>query len=416
MGQVVLLALAQSFLLLGYGAVLPILPFYLTLFGGGALEYGLLVATFSICAFIAAGPMGALSDRIGRKPVILLSLVGSSVALVFFGLANSIILLFVTRAAEGLFTAGLYPSSDALVSDLAPPEKRGTALGTLLAGRTTGMIFGPTVGGILAQYLGIRVPFFICAGLAILTFIFCFIVIREPRRKADPKVAKEDSVPLSEVESLWGRLGTTLQRYRVVVAAGGTLLAVALVMRFTRIFSMAVAEPMFAVYATDASTFGFSPLDLGIFFLFFASANALSQLIFGRLSDSIGHDVLLILSGAVTAVAALTAILSTTALDLFLIGALMGIGGAMALPSSAALAAQASPPEDRGLVMGLLGMSGSAARAIAPIIGGYAYAIILAATANPTQAATLPLILCATISLAGSLAVIPLILRTRKAA
>ena len=217
-----------------------------------------------------------------------------------------------------------------------------------------------------------------------------------------------------EKQSLWRRFGATIHRYRVVVAAGGTLLAVALVMRFTRIFSIAVAEPMFAVYATDPSTFAFSPLDLGIFFLFFASSNALSQLIFGRLSDSIGHDVLLVLSGAVTAVAALTAILSATALDLFLIGALMGIGGAMALPSSAALAAQASPPGERGLVMGLLGMSGSAARAIAPIIGGYAYAIVLAATANPTQAAALPLIFCAAISLAGSLAVIPLILRTRE--
>ncbi len=414
MGQVVLLAIAQAFLLLGYGAVMPILPFYLTIFGGGALEYGLLVATFSLCTFIAAGPMGALSDRIGRKPVILLSLVGSSVALVAFGLANSILLLFITRAAEGLFTAGLYPSSDALVSDLAPPEKRGTALGTLLAGRTTGMIFGPTIGGILAQYLGIRVPFFICAGLAALTFVFSFIIIREPRKHIEGKTIREDTASKVEAQSLWGKLGATLHRYRIVVGVGGTLLAVALVIRFTRIFSIAVAEPMFAVYATDPRTFAFSPLDLGIFFLFFASSNALSQLIFGRLSDSIGHDVLLILSGVVTAVAALTAILSTTALDLFMIGALMGIGGAMALPSSAALAAQASPPKERGLVMGLLGMSGSAARAIAPIIGGYAYAVILAATANPNQAAALPLILCAVISIAGSMAVIPLILRSRK--
>jgi MFS family permease len=192
------------------------------------------------------------------------------------------------------------------------------------------------------------------------------------------------------------------------------VLAVALIIRFTRVFSIATVEPMFAIYATDPRTFGFSPLELGVFFFFFATSNAIGQIIFGRLSDSIGHESPMAISGIVTASGLFLSLIAATPLDLYIVAILLGVGGAMALPSSTAEAASAAPPTQRGRVMGLLGMAGSAGRAIGPIMGGFFYASILALTNSPYQAAFLPLMIAVIASIIGTLAVLPLMLKSGK--
>ena len=395
-----------------YGAILPILPYYLLEFGAGAFEYGLLVATFSIFAFLAAGPFGSLSDRVGRKPIILISLVGSSISLVVFGLSNSLILLFIARAAEGFFTAGLWPSSDALVSDIVPSEKRGSAWGTLLAGRTTGMIFGPTLGGFLVFFFGIRVPFFINAALAVIALFLCLIFIHEPLHDYRTNAAM---VHINEPElSRFQKLRGGLAAYRTVLFIGGTTLAVALIVRFTRIFTVATMEPMFAIYTTDSRTFGFTSIELGIFFFFFAASNAICQLMFGRLSDTVGHELPMALGGIVSASGLLISILATTGVELYMVAILLGMGGAMALPSSTAVAASAAPPTQRGRVMGVMGMAGSAARATGPILGGFFYASILTLTDSPYQAALIPVTIAILASIIGTMAVLPLMVKSRK--
>ncbi len=407
--QILLLAAAQAILMLGYGAVLPILPYYLIEFGAGAFEYGLLVATFSIFAFIAAGPLGTLSDRIGRKPVIMISLAGAGLSLFVFSLSNSLLLLFITRAAEGFFTAGLWPSGDALVSDIVPPTKRGSAWGNLLAGRTSGMIFGPTIGGILAFYLGVRIPFMICAVLAFIALLLSGFFIREP-----PRIRSKEGILLDQpLQPRWERFYHALKAYWNVLLTGGLLLVVAMIVRFTRILSIATVEPMFAIYATDPRTFGLTPLELGLFFFCFAGTNAIAQLVFGRLADRIGHGTPMVLSGFVTAFGLFFAIIATSTLQFYLVAVFLGLGGAMALPSTAAVAAGAAPPTERGRVMGLLSMSGSLGRATGPIIGGFLYASILALTDNPFLAALPPVTIALIVGILGSLAAIPLFLRAR---
>jgi multidrug resistance protein len=410
-GQVLLLAISQAFLMFAYGAVLPILPYYLHEFGAGAFEYGLLVATFSIFAFLAAGPFGSLSDRVGRKPIILISLVGSSISLVVFGLSNSLILLFIARAAEGFFTAGLWPSSDALVSDIVPAEKRGSAWGSLLAGRTTGMIFGPTLGGFLVFFFGIRVPFFINAALAAIALLLCLIFIREPLHDYRTTAIIEQA---DEEPSLFEKLRGGLRAYRTVLLIGGFTLVVALIIRFTRIFTVATMEPMFAIYTTDSRTFGFTSIELGIFFFFFAASNAICQLMFGRLSDTVGHELPMALGGIVSASGLILSILATTTVAIYMVAVLLGMGGAMALPSSTAVAASAAPATQRGRVMGLMGMAGSAARAIGPILGGFFYASVLILTDSPFQAALIPVTIAILASIVGTVAVLPLMIKSRK--
>jgi DHA1 family multidrug resistance protein-like MFS transporter len=274
------------------------------------------------------------------------------------------------------------------------------------------MIFGPTLGGILAFYLGLRVPFFINGGLAIIAFFFCLVLIREPSKEKSVSVMEYQVS--QETPSIMEKIRGGFEAYRRVLVYGGLVLAVALIIRFTRIFSIAIVEPMFAIYATDPRTFGFTPLELGVFFFFFASANAVCQLVFGRLSDDIGHEVPMSLSGIVTASGLLLSIIAATTLDLYMVAILLGVGGAMALPSSTAEAANAAPPTQRGRVMGLLGMGGSAGRAIGPIIGGFFYAAILALTDSPLQAALIPLTFAVLASIIGTLAVVPLMMKSRR--
>ncbi len=153
--------------------------------------------------------------------------------------------------------------------------------------------------------------------------------------------------------------------------------------------------------------------ELGLFFFCFAVTNAIAQLVFGRLADRIGHGTPMVLSGFVTAVGLFFAIIATSTLQFYIVAVFLGLGGAMALPSTAAVAAGAAPPTERGRVMGLLSMSGSLGRATGPIIGGFLYASIIALTDNPFLAALPPVTIALIVGILGSLAAIPLFLRAR---
>ena len=122
----------------------------------------------------------------------------------------------------------------------------------------------------------------------------------------------------------------------------------------------------------------------------------------------------MVLSGFVTAFGLFFAIIATSTLQFYFVAIFLGLGGAMALPSTAAVAAGAAPPTERGRVMGLLSMSGSLGRATGPIIGGFLYASILALTDNPYLAALPPVTIALIVGILGSLAAIPLFLRARK--
>ncbi len=167
---------------LGFGLLIPVLPALVKEFNGGDVAagshtYGVLVGVFALLQFIGAPILGSLSDRFGRRKVILLSLAGSSIDYVIMALAPNLAWLFLARCISG-FTAGVLATANAYVADVTPPEKRAQSYGLLGAAFGLGFIIGPLLGGFLGGY-SLRLPFWFAAGCAALNWLYGFFVLPE---------------------------------------------------------------------------------------------------------------------------------------------------------------------------------------------------------------------------------------------
>lgn len=165
--------------LVGFGIVVPILGRYAERFGASGLQVGLLFASFSLSQFVFAPLLGRLSDRIGRKPVILISLVGTAVGSFVTGLAGSLWVLFLGRILDGASGASVAVVQGA-VSDIAPPSERPRLLGLLGAAIGVGFVIGPALGG-LASLGGVHVPFFVAGTVALVNAVVAYVRVPETR-------------------------------------------------------------------------------------------------------------------------------------------------------------------------------------------------------------------------------------------
>jgi multidrug resistance protein len=137
--------------IMGFGLMIPLLPFYAEHFGASAFTVGLLLSVFALCQLLAGPPLGQLSDRIGRKPVLVISQIGTLAGYMLLALSNTLWLIFVARIIDGL-TAGNISVAHAYVSDNTPPEQRTKAFGIVGAAFGLGMLVGPSLGGLLARH------------------------------------------------------------------------------------------------------------------------------------------------------------------------------------------------------------------------------------------------------------------------
>src|SRR5882762_27875 len=168
--------------MLGMGLVIPILPKLVqSLLGGAVAEasfvFGLLVSIYAVMQFLCAPVLGALSDRFGRRPVILLALVGLGFDYVLLSLAPSIWWLVLGRIVAGIFGATFTPAG-AYIADVSPPEKRAANFGLMGVAFGLGFIAGPVLGGLLGD-ANLRLPFIVCAGLTFANFLFGLLVMPE---------------------------------------------------------------------------------------------------------------------------------------------------------------------------------------------------------------------------------------------
>jgi MFS transporter, DHA1 family, multidrug resistance protein len=175
-----ILFMTMFIVMVGFGVIMPILPFYAENLGATATHLGLLFASYSVVQFFFAPIWGAMSDRVGRKPMILLGLIGFGISFIFFGMANSLWMLFAARILGGVLSAATLPTVMAYIADTTDAKSRGGGLGTLGAAMGMGMIFGPVLGGFLGEYSA-SLPFFFSGGLAFAVSIFAFFLLPESR-------------------------------------------------------------------------------------------------------------------------------------------------------------------------------------------------------------------------------------------
>jgi MFS transporter, DHA1 family, tetracycline resistance protein len=162
--------------MVGFGIVAPVLPLYAERFGASPFTTGLLLAVY--IGFIFSPVVGALSDRIGRRSILLLSTVGQATGFFIMGAATTLLWLFIARTIDGIFGANV-SATQAYVADLTPPQDRARALGLLGAVYGLGLICGPLMGGVLSQ-ISLAAPFYFAGSLAAINAVLIFFILPEP--------------------------------------------------------------------------------------------------------------------------------------------------------------------------------------------------------------------------------------------
>lgn len=184
---------------IGSSIIIPVLPFLIGQFQDNALTLGLLTASFSVAQFIAIPVIGALSDQHGRRPVLLVCILGTTLAYSLFGIAGSLWVIFLSRLIDGI-TGGIPSTAQAYIADVSTPEDRAKNFGITGAAFGLGFTVGPALGGFLAKF-SLELPIFIAAALALLNFIWGYFSLPEslPVEKRQEKLAIKDFNPIGQL-------------------------------------------------------------------------------------------------------------------------------------------------------------------------------------------------------------------------
>jgi MFS family permease len=339
--------------LLGFGTILPLLPFYVNEMGGSAETVGILFGCFSLTQLLATPLLGRVSDRFGRRRVILVSLAGNALSMVGFALASKLLLLpllFASRIVAGA-TAGNIAACQAAVSDVTGPEDRATAMGRLGGGINLGVILGPLLAGALSG-VGAWAPPMAAASLAFADFVCAFFLMPETRHLRPVS----DAPPPSRVESPW----QSLARWRIA-----SLLAMYFLI-FLAITNLQVALALLAQLRL-----GWGPREVAWLFTIFAAASFVMQaVLIGRLAQRIG-EIALVVFGSVCCAAGMFLIGQAKGATMLIAAvALFGMGFGTTTPVLTSLASQRARDDTRGFVLGILQSSGGVARTFGPLAAG----------------------------------------------
>ncbi len=337
--------------LVGFGIVLPILPLYAEDFGASGTVVGLLVASFSIAQLLFAPVWGRVSDRIGRKPVLIVSLVGTAIGSFLTGIAGSLWLLFAGRIIDGISGASV-SVAQAAVTDLAPPRERPRLLGLLGAAFGVGFVAGPAIGG-LAALGGPHVPFFIAAGLAAVNAVVAVKRLPETSTVAEhhPTHPAADGPEAPEARSV----RAALVRYAVVAFV--SLMAFS---GFEATFSL-FGERRFGLTISSAAAL-FAAIGL-VLVIVQGGLIGPTVIRFGT-AGSLRLGLALGVGGMATLAAATTWPVLAVALLLLV------VGQGVVTPTLSALVANRAQAGRRGGALGMQQAAGGLGRVVGPVLGG----------------------------------------------
>ena len=173
--------------MMGFGMVIPILPFYIEAFGASGGELGALMSTYAVMQFIFSPIWGGISDRYGRKPVLMVGVLGFAISQLFFGLSTQLWMLFAARIMAGVLSSATLPTALAYIGDSTGERERGGGMGLMGAAMGIGMVIGPGIAGLLAEG-ALSTPFFLAAGLSILALLLVWAFLPEslaPEERVD---------------------------------------------------------------------------------------------------------------------------------------------------------------------------------------------------------------------------------------
>jgi MFS family permease len=340
--------------LVGFGLIIPLLPFYAERFGASPQTVTLLLAIFSLMSMLAAPLWGRLSDRIGRRPVLMASMAAAALAYLWLGFASELWMLFAARAFAGI-CAGNIAAAQAYIADVTPPEKRARGMGMIGAAFGLGFIIGPALGGIVAgndlATADLQTPGLIAAGLSAAAFLGVVLLLPESL-----PAAVQARRTRSRIAALYSAFG------RPVL---GRLLAVF----FLVILAFAGMEATFALWAMRE--YGWGPAQIGYVFTYVGLLSAVMQGgLIGPLTRRFGEERLMQSGLALIALGLLLLPFAGTLPPLIVAVTALSIGMGAMQPSLNSLISRRAGTDEQGEVMGIAQSVGSLARVLGPIIAG----------------------------------------------
>lgn len=343
--------------LVGFGLVIPLLPFYAERFAASPLQMTMLFATYSLMSMVAAPFWGRLSDRLGRRPVLMASMAAAALAYGWLAFASRLWMLFAARAFAGA-CAGNIAAAQAYIADVTPPEKRAKGMGMIGAAFGLGFIIGPVLGGVIAgndlKTADLETPGLIAAGLSLSACLGVVLLLSE-------SLAAGRAL---RVRSRFAAARDALAR---------PVLARLLIVFFLVILAFSGMETTFAWWAI--AQFGWGPRPTGFVFFYVGLLSALMQgMLIGPLTRRFGEERLM-LGGLGLIALGLVALPLAQGL-LLLVGALtaLALGMGALQPSLNSLISRRAGAAEQGEVMGVAQSVGSLSRVLGPIIAGSLFA------------------------------------------
>jgi DHA1 family tetracycline resistance protein-like MFS transporter len=347
---------------LGLGLIIPLLPFYVERLGGSPEIVTLIVALYSLLQFLTAPLIGRLSDTYGRRPVLAWTTLGTVLAHVLLGVADSLWLVILARAMGGVM-AGNIGVAFAYAADITTPEQRAKAMGILSAAFSLGFMFGPGIGGLLAgadvESANFMLPAFSAAGLTIIAWCGILIFLPESIRPED-QLAQQSAPKVS------------MARQIRVTFSDPTLASMA-VISFLFYMAWTLFLAIFALWANRVLQHG--PAEIGFLFMYSGMIGAAAQFtIIGPLVKRIGelNVVLWAVIGMIIGLLAMT--IATTMVTTLIAMTLLSAAHSIFTPIVTAIASRESSPRDRGIVLGAFQSIGGLGRVAGPLFSGAAFA------------------------------------------
>jgi multidrug resistance protein len=346
--------------MVGFGIIMPILPFFAERMGASATHLGGLFAVYSVMQFLLAPVWGRLSDRIGRKPVIVIGLAGFSISFLLFGLSTQLWMLYAARILGGALSSAALPTVMAYVADTTNDAERGGAMGRISAAMGLGISFGPVLGGFLGE-VSPAFPFFFAGATGALVCLFAYFFLPESLAAASQLVAK------ARPRAGFGMAGLTQALFGPI--------GFVLVLSFLSNFASANLQGTFALFSE--AQFGAGKSELGILFGTMGVAMALAQgFLIGPLIKRWGEQRTIqlgLLSNGVGYVGFLFAVNVWTMMPSML---LMGMGFAAMMPSVNSFVSKRGDQEQQGMNMGVVNSFSSLGRVFGPIVGGLIFDLV----------------------------------------
>ncbi len=353
---ILLLAVSMALVMTGYAIIMPLFARRLGDFGSGVSALSLMSTAYALAGIVASPFLGALADRLGRRPLVLGSLAAFALANVGFLLATSTEMLVVMRALEGAFSAGLIPAALGIVADTAPEDKRARWIGIVMGGASVGWVLGPVAGGVLYDVWGFEAPFVLSAGMGLLAFIAAAILIPETRPR---KVRRREALRQRRAAALAGSLRAALPRSL-------STFAVLLFIHFVMFFAWAFFQPQLMFYVFD--DLGWTTIELGIVAGGYGLATTLGQTVLGQVSDRFGRKPSIIV-GLILFSAQFGGLIFTGSVGLMTLAcAVAGLGEGLASPALSAFFLDISEEQHQARVMGIRGSAGSLGGVVGPLL------------------------------------------------